>query len=193
LSKPQHPCGFVACIVAVLSLAMTCAGCATSRKRIPEKHVPLAAVYLEPTSAAQLSPADMAAHPQVVAVTSQRRLETVTTTRVAIWVDKGAVGALDMTWLRARAELHQPIALIGSGDDVYSFRDLLPLVEMSGPNADWKRSPPRPGFSVWMLYENGPTPQAGYLRGLPGTPTVDSVLAVTNALREGRTPVIPVQ
>lgn len=175
---------------ATVFLTLAAVGCArapTPGPIVPSQssETPMVAVYVAPPTGGQLTDADLRAHPEVRVVRSQADLESEAVTRTAVWIDKAAVQAVDKTWLRARADERFPVALIGIGDALYSFRETLKIGGIKGPYVDWVREPPGPGFSVWMLKSRTAEGASAYMKGFTSTPTVDVVSAVTSPLLNG--------
>jgi hypothetical protein len=138
-------------------------------------------------SSGQLSSADLQAHPVHAVVHTQAALESAVTTGVAIWIDKGAAATVDRTWLHAHERAGYPIAVIGTGSEIRAFWFVVhfggPLG--TGPSA---QEMAKPGFAVWCVRGIDTKTPSDYVKGFPGTPTVESVSAVTDALLEGREP-----
>lgn len=185
----------------VLLVAVSVIGCSSplmSPSSTPPPHASkpagppkVVAVYLEPGSGGQLSQDDLSAHPEVAEVHDQAHLESLTTTRVAIWIDKGAVVLVDLKWLRAKADQKYPVALIGYNSALFSFRETLPIVGIHGPAVTWSQIRLTPGFSVWTLRGGGAGHRSGYLAGFDETPTVSGVLTVTSPAVRGVFPGTP--
>ncbi|MBU4555768.1 MAG: hypothetical protein KJ747_02715 [Actinobacteria bacterium] len=171
----------------------TLLGCGTQEPREQARTktpATTSAVYFAPASGKSLTDADLDSHPSVVVARDQASLESLVTTRVAIWIDKGVVSSVDVSWLRERADRERcPVAVIGYNDALYSFRETLPIVGIHGPWVDWDQKQLEPGFSVWMLNKGNTTgSRSGYLSGFSETPTVDAVLRVTDTLLRDERP-----
>ena len=175
---------------ATLLLAVAVAGCARGPQLAPTTSFPatttrVTTVYLAPVTGGRLTAADLDAHPAVTVVRSQAELESAVQTTTAVWIDKSAVGTVDGEWLRARAAERCPVALIGYGNALYSFRETLSIAGIKGPYVDWSRVKLEPGFSVWMTRTRSATGTSAFMQGFSETPTVDAVSKVTDSLLQG--------
>jgi len=134
------------------------------------------AVYLRSPASSVLTTDDLNAHDRVAVVLTERELQSLATTRVAIWRDTYKAG--NDQWLQGVANRGYPVAVIGDS----STMSLWPLAGVIG--VPGLKS--HPGFSVWMLTSGHvPGSASGYLRGFEGTPTVGAVLKQTDALLRG--------
>ncbi len=150
------------------------------------------AVYLAPSTGAQLTPDDLRAHPEVIVVHDQAGLEAAAQGRTAIWIDKASVdravdkasaGTVDMDWLRTQYfERHDPIVLVGYGNSLYAFREVLEISGIRGPYVDWKAHPPALGFSTVMLLEATDQGRKAFMQSSAGQPTAGAILEVTDRL-----------
>jgi len=176
---------------ATLLVAVAVAGCARGPAPAPTTSSPatstrVTAVYLAPVTGGQLTAADLDAHPDVTVVRSQAELESAVQTATAVWIDKSAVGVVNGEWLRARAAVRCPVALIGYGNALYSFRETLSIGGIKGPYVDWSRVKIEPGFSVWMTRTRSARGTSAFMQGFSETPTVDAVSKVTDSLQGAR-------
>jgi len=147
--------------------------------------VPIKAVYLF-QGHAELSLRDLQAHPEIVVVNTFDELEQHSHQKVALWIDKSATPSKHEVWLNAAPQEYYPIVLVGYSNTLYSFRDLLGLCCFAGPPLD--KTMLEPGFSVIQRVETSdPTyPYATFIEGYDQTPTVETILALTNDLLEGK-------
>ena len=155
----------------------------------------LRAVYLI-QGKSELSLEDLQAHPEIAAVQTFDDFKQYASQKIALWIDKGATpfNSEQQEWINDVPQAYYPIVLIGTSDTLHAFRDLLGICCFLGPgiypDAD------APGFSVIQQEEtNEPDYHAvNFLQGYNQTPTVQSILEITNALLEGRlkaTPTVP--
>ena len=186
--------GRLLCVGAMTAVLTGCASAQTSAPagapQTPPPAVRATAVYLESTGSPQLDAGDLARHPQVVVVRSQRELESRLTSGQAIWIDKGVARSLDvgrlykLTWGKV-----VPVALIGYNSSFYSFREVLPIAGLYGGFVDWSRVRLEPGFAVYsfrrFIHSGG---VEGYQHDYDVTPTVDAVLGATDPILHGEFP-----
>ncbi len=168
-----------ACVVVLVAACL--AGCSDSS-------APKAAYLVQGQGV--LSAADLAAHPEVVVVSSVEGLWQRTDKPVALWIDMNAIGLVDIARLRPEPGKWYPIAVVRCNDPLYAFRETLPAFRtISGPAVDWASRSVSPGFSVGILLEDrGNRTKGGssWWKGYPGAPTVKAIPDVTNAPLEGR-------
>ena len=148
----------------------------------------LKAVYLIQKEA-QLSSEDLQAHPEVVVVQTFDEFKKYASRKTALWIDKSATpfNSDQEKWINEAPQAYYPIVLVGYGDTLYSFRDLLRLCCFTGPIIEWELES---GFSV-IQREETPDPttepiDVTFLQGYDQKPTVQAILQITNALLEGR-------
>ena len=128
----------------------------------------------------------------MIVVHDQAGLEAAAQGRTAIWIDKASVdravdkasaGTADMDWLRTRYfERHDPIVLVGYGNSLYAFREVLEISGIRGPYVDWKAHPPALGFSTVMLLEATDQGRKAFMQSSAGQPTAGAILEVTDRL-----------
>ena len=171
-----------------LLFACGCAPTTASRSGItldpaPPTPVPIKAVYLT-QAPEQLSVDDLRAHPEVKVVYSFDEFKQAAQTKVALWIDKEAVGLITSPWLEEKPQRYYPLVLVGYNDTLYSFKYILNICCFSGPIGVLSIKPLGPGFSI-MLRDTPDSPPF-LLQGYDGTPKVKDILEITNALLEGR-------
>jgi len=129
----------------------------------------------------------------IYTVYDREELETVISLiedKACIWIDSKAAEVVDKDWLYIKAvEEKFPVILIGHGNALYSFRDLLSVCRyMHGPKILGEEIQ-KNGFSVYLFLnmeqqENSLTVNA-ILRGFPGTPDIREIVSISNKLLAG--------
>ncbi len=160
----------------------------------PEKPVVVKAVYIVAKQGGDLSAEDLKRHPEVKTVHTFADLQRSTNNKVALWIDTTALpllkGEKEMEWVIRRNVEGHPFAMVGCNEPLKAFRDMLDCFNISGPGPiDWTKYETSPGFSVIMqrrekvgkeLHVTGP------MRGYKTAPTVQKILAVTDAIMAGK-------
>ena len=95
-------------------------------------------VYLAPEKNPRLPAEETKQEAKIYTVHTQKELEEYTNgllRRYVLWVDIGTAGLVDKEWLYNKTvEDKLPVALIGCGNTIYAFRDILQLYKnMHGP------------------------------------------------------------
>jgi hypothetical protein len=149
--------------------------------------VRITAVYLT-QAPDQLSADDLRAHPEVQVVRSFDEFKQLVQTKVALWIDRNAVGLIPSPWLEEKPQRYYPLVLIGYNDTLYSFKYILGICCFGGPIVDWSTKTIEPGFSIMLrdTSDSPPFPNVVFLQGYNQTPQVKDILEITNALLEGR-------
>ena len=133
----------------------------------------------------ELTAADLAAHPSVVAANEFNEVKAAAKELVTIWIDKNAIEDVDLEWLHKPPQKYYPIVVVGYCDALYSFRDALSGFGIEGPGVDWEKFTLSPGFSVWMVTSQTATGGGGsIMRGYEDAPTVAGILKITTPLLE---------
>ncbi len=165
-------------LMILLLIVGACAPAATA--------VPVRAVYLV-TGPGVLTPSDLQAHPEILVVHSFDELAAHAHSQVAIWIDKSATPFDHSSWLNEAPQAWYPMVMVGYHDTLYSFKNMLGLCCFSGPIIDWSTVRLEPGFSVIQREDSGGNfPQATYLQGYDQAPSAGDILAITDALLDGR-------
>jgi hypothetical protein len=159
----------------------------------PATPPPIRAVYLV-RGHGQLSQDDRQRNPEVLVTSDFQVLEQHAQKPVAIWIDKDAVGYVRSQsppagkgqWFNRLPQADYPMVLVGFRDTLYSFRENLGLCCFAGPIIDWTAQVVGPGFSVIQRAQTSSLPQVRFLQGYAQVPDVESILAITNALLDGR-------
>jgi putative nigrescin immunity protein NigD len=175
--------------LAVLFIFLLCNSCAS-------KASPLKAVYLT-HAGGELSEEDLRAHPQVIVVQSFDELKKQANQKIALWIDKSATpfDSEQEDWINAAPQAYYPLALIGTSDTLYAFRDLLRLRGLQGPASRYPGYDAS-GFSV-IQREPPADPNTApinvpLMHGYDQKPTVQSILEITNDLLEGKIRATPI-
>jgi hypothetical protein len=193
MMAPDRLARLAACVVCVALLAFsacTPAGTA-SPTPAPPTPAPIRAVYLV-MGQAVLTPSDVQAHPEILVVHSFDELAAHAQNKVAIWIDKSATPFDHHSWLNEAPQAWYPLVLVGYHDTLYSFREMLWLCCFAGPIVDWSTVRLEPGFSVIQRQDTvGQLPQATFLQAHDQAPTAGDILAITDALLDGRLKATP--
>ena len=178
--------------LALILISLSIASC-TPKSADDSTSVSLKALYLIQKEA-QLSSEDLQAHPEVVVVQTFDEFKKYASRKTALWIDKSATpfNSDQEKWINEAPQAYYPIVLVGYSDTLHSFRDLLRLCCFMGPMIEWELES---GFSV-IQREETPDPitepiDVTFLQGYNQTPTVQSILEITNALLEGRLKATP--
>jgi hypothetical protein len=138
----------------------------------------------------ELSSEDLQAHSEVVVVQTFDEFKKYANHKVALWIDKSVtpINFQQEVWINAAPQAYYPIALIGTGDTLRAFRDLLGLRCFSAVSYNYP-SGDTPGFSIVRL-EMSAHPTAGpmdviFVHGYKQKPTVQAILETTNDLLVG--------
>ena len=154
---------------------------------------PLKAVYLI-QGQAELSSSDLQAHPEIVVVHTFDEFKQYAHQKIALWIDRSAAASFtpeQRKWFNEAPQAYYPMVLIGSNDTLYAFRDLLGLCcFLGGIDEGVKRAE---GFSVIQRTEANELSDfpVTFMEAYAQNPTAQSILAVTNALLEGRLKATP--
>ncbi len=142
-----------------------------------------------------LSAQDLQAHPEVIVVQTFDDFKKHISQKIALWIDKNVTpfNAEQQKWINEAPQAYYPIVLIGTSDTIYAFRDLLAICCFMGPAGTYIGYD-APGFSVIQskMPKEPNTPGIVFLEGYNQKPTVQSILAITNALLEGRLQPTPI-
>ncbi len=142
-----------------------------------------------------LSAQDLQAHPEVIVVQTFDELKKYVSRKTAVWIDKNVTpfNAEQQKWINEAPQAYYPIVLIGTSDTLYAFRDSLGICCFMGPAGIYPGYD-TPGFSVIQSKKpkEPSTPATIFLEGYSQKPTVQSILAITNALLEGRLQPTPI-
>lgn len=139
---------------------------------------PVKAIYLVQGDG-QLSQEYLQTHPEVILTNSFDDFKKLAHAKVALWIDINAVGLVDLDWLGESPQRFYPVVLIGIGDEVCSFFEIMQYFSFSVPCC-LNCSSPVPGFSVNILTSE----PGGSMHGYKQTPTVQDILEITNPLLE---------
>ncbi len=158
----------------------------------------LRAVYLI-QGQAKLSSSDLQAHPEIVVVHTFNQFKQYAHQKVALWIDRSAVMSVTFEqreWFNEAPQAYYPLALIGSNDAWYAFKRLLGLCcFLLGPINDEGVNKAEAGFSVIQREETNEheprSPAVTFMEAYDQNPTAQSILAITNALLEGRLKATP--
>jgi hypothetical protein len=141
------------------------------------------------TKEAQLSTEDLKAHPDVLVVQTFEEFKEYARQKLALWIDKSATpfNAEQEQWINKAPQAYYPIVFVDTSDTLYAFRDLLRMCCFMGPAAGYPGYD-APGFSViqWKETHEPEPPGTIFLQGYNQTPTVQSILDITNALLQGK-------
>jgi hypothetical protein len=152
----------------------------------PPTPVPIRAVYLV-TGPGVLAPSDVQGHPEILVVHSFDQLAAHTHGKVALWIDKSATPFDHSSWLNDAPQAYYPLVLVGYHDTLYSFKYMLSICCFLGPIVDWRMVRVEPGFCVIQREDlGGPIPQATFGQCYDQVPTAGDILAITDALLDGR-------
>ena len=173
----------------VVSLTFLIMGCAQGPNQIQRAVqvtseptlASIQAVYLV-NGAGELSGNDIQAHPEVVVARSFDAFKNYAHAKVALWIDRNAVGWVDQQWLHQTPQKYYPLVLVGYHNALYSFRDVLKGFGIIGPYVDWSTETLEPGFSIWMITEDKENSVSAVMQGYDEPPTVQRILGITNAL-----------
>ncbi len=157
----------------------------------PSTPVPIRAVYLV-SGQGVLTPSDVQAYPEILVVHSFDELAAHTKSKVAIWIDKSATPFDHQSWLNEAPQAWYPMVLVGYHDPLYAFGYMLGVCCFAGPFVDWSTVRLEPGFSVIQRQDTvGQLPQATFLQAYDQVPTAGNILAITDALLDGRLKATP--
>jgi hypothetical protein len=135
------------------------------------------AVYLT-VGSGELTPEDLQAHSEVKVVGSFPEMQAAAAEPVALLIDRNAVDQVDIAWLQEAPQKYYPVVVMGYGDFLYAFREILPIYGIEGPVVDWSTVTVEPGFCAARLHqqdnENG---QTVLNRCKLKAPTVEDILA----------------
>lgn len=155
---------------------------------LTEPSVSLKAIYLA-HGPGQLAAEDLKDHPEIIVIEAFDELKPYTSQKIALWIDENAtpVDSEQEKWINEAPHAYYPIVLVGTGDTLYAFRDLLRLCCFMGPGIANPRYS-APGFSVIQREQtNEPeAPSVVFLQGYNQNTTVEVILEITNALLEGK-------
>lgn len=167
----------------VVFIFLLCCSCAP-------KSTPFKAIYLT-HGQGELSLDDLRAHPEVLVVSTFEELKKNSNQKVALWIDKNVTpfDSAQEEWINAAPQAYYPLVLIGTSDTLHAFRDLLSLCCFMGPAGVYPGEN-APGFSV-ILRKPPADPNlapvdVSFMHGYNESPTVQSILEITNDLLEGK-------
>ena len=170
-------------ILLTLLLLMSCSVQAPSNNAIPLK-----ALYFV-RKQGELSLEDLQAHPEVAVAQTFDEFKKYAQHKIALWIDKSATpfDSEEEKWINEAPQTYYPIALVGTSDTLYAFKELLRLCCFMGPAGEYPGYD-APGFSV-IQWKEGNEPDARdviFLQGYNQEPTVQAILEITNPLLEER-------
>lgn len=102
--------------------------------------------------------------------------------KVALWIDKDALQLVDTAWLHQEPQKYCPLAVIGYNEPSYVFGEQLSGFGIERQGLDASSENFEPGYSVWMLKENGDI----FVHGYSCEPTVEGLKLVTYSLLDGK-------
>ena len=147
-------------------------------------------VYLVPEKNPRLPAEETKQESKIYTVHSQKEMEEFTDgllRRYVIWVDIGAAGLVDKEWLyRKTVEDKLPVALIGCGNTIYAFRDILQLYRnMHGPKIP-ENEKKMDGFCVYRFFDEVKTENSltinALSRSFPGKPVLMDVMDISRKI-----------
>jgi hypothetical protein len=141
------------------------------------------AVYLTDEHG-ELSAEELKVHPEVIVTKTFDVFKSHAGSKIALWVDKNAVNKINNNWLNQPPQKYYPLVLVGYNDPIYCFRDTLSVGRIEGPYVDWSKEVLEPGFCVWMILVESESEESSIFRGYKLSPTIQSILDVTNQLLE---------
>jgi hypothetical protein len=129
----------------------------------------------------QLAEYDLDVHPEVLVVHTFMELQDFAEIyAVDLWIDKDAVELVDSDWLHQEPQKYYPLVLVGYNEPLYAFGDILNGFGIEGPLISWDTKSLEPGFSVWILQDEGEFSSSSFMNGYKEEATVQSVLNITN-------------
>ena len=165
----------------------------TKTNRLTQTTAHLSAVYFI-QGQAELTSQDLQPYPEIVVVQTFDKFKQYANRKIALWIDKGATPLTpeQQEWMNEAPQAYYPIVLVGSGNPLHSFRDLLGLCCFMGPSGD-ETGLDVPGFSVIQREEtNDPAyPAVTFIQGYNRIPTAPAILEITDALLQGRLKATP--
>jgi hypothetical protein len=173
------------CLILSTLMLLSC-----SSKEIKEdKQKPFKAIYLEPTSGAQLSDDELRKHPEITVVDNFKDLKDRASEKVSIWIDKNAIGLVEQNWLHQDPQKYYPLVVVGYNNALYSFREKLSGFGIIGPRVEWSKEKLDGGFSIWMLKEATNTSSSAFMKGYNVPMSVEGILSKSNMLLENQFPI----
>jgi len=140
------------------------------------------AVYLV-SGIGLLSNQELDNSPEILVVHTFKDFQKVATqSRVALWIDKDALQQVDSDWLHQEPQKYYPLAVLGYNEPFFVFREKLSGFGIEGHGISWSSKNLEPGYSVWMLKEDGET----FMHGYSCEPTVEGLKLVTHSLLDGK-------
>lgn len=140
------------------------------------------AVYLV-SGIGLLSSQELENSPEILVVHTFKDFQKVATqNRVALWIDKDVLQIVDSNWLHREPQKYCPLAVLGYNEPLFVFGEKLSGFDIEGTGISWSSKNLGPGYSVWMLKEDGET----FMHGYSCEPTVEGLQLVTYSLLDGK-------
>lgn len=156
-----------------------CSGCIT--ERADGEEIPIKAVYFV-QGIGQLDPADLESHPEVIVTDKFDEFKEFAKSKVSLWIDINSIDLVDLKWLGEDPQKYYPVVVVGNSKDECMFFGSLQYFpfEVPPPENGNDCKDPSPGFSVNILKAD----LSGNMQGFNKTPTVQTLLDVSNPLLE---------
>ncbi len=155
----------------------------------PTPTISLRAVYLVQPGG-QLPQAELSQHPEIRVTGNFADFKQAARQRIALWIDKNAIPLVEEGWLDQLPQSAYPLIVLGYNEPWYAFGYQLQICCFTGIIME-DTSVLRSGYSV-MARENGDISAPGsLLEGFKETPTVDTLLQISNDLLEGKIQATP--
>lgn len=178
------------CVICILLLLGSLLFIKTSLKKDKPivKVEDIKAIYLCSENSRMLSDSKLKDYPQIKTVMHFKDvIETADNKLVSIWVDKNSVDLVNREWLREKAKRGYPIALVGYGDEIYCFKELLPVYDIR-LNLDFSKRSIISGYSIGLYYRTTESSSRLFIRGYNKEVDAGDLLALTNKLMEDKIP-----